>query len=110
MPALPDFDSLWDYDRPRESERRFRELLPLAESAGDPSYHLQLLTQVARALGLQRRFDEAHRLLDLVEQRLEQRLATARVRYLLERGRALDRKSTRLNSSHIQKSRMPSSA
>ena len=27
-----------------------------------------------------------------------------------ERGRLLDRKSTRLNSSHIQKSRMPSSA
>ena len=27
-----------------------------------------------------------------------------------ERGASLDRKSTRLNSSHIQKSRMPSSA
>ena len=36
-----------------------------------------------------------------------------RVVELLEAGRpteALDRKSTRLNSSHIQKSRMPSSA
>ena len=28
----------------------------------------------------------------------------------LERERGIDRKSTRLNSSHIQKSRMPSSA
>ena len=29
---------------------------------------------------------------------------------VLERGEIADRKSTRLNSSHIQKSRMPSSA
>ena len=30
--------------------------------------------------------------------------------YVSETGKIVDRKSTRLNSSHIQKSRMPSSA
>ena len=26
---LPDFDRLWDYDRPEVSEQAFREILPL---------------------------------------------------------------------------------
>ena len=37
-------------------------------------------------------------------------LAAINANYFDEKGRPLDRKSTRLNSSHIQKSRMPSSA
>ena len=83
---LPDFDALWDYDDPEESERRFRELLPAAKIAGDDAYQLQLLTQIARAQGLQRQFDVAHRTLDSVEtRRIGQPLAD--IRYLLERGR-----------------------
>jgi len=86
MGNLPDFDALWDYDRPAESERAFRDLLPAA--AADPAYELQLLTQIARAQGLQRQFTAAHATLDTVERRLESvSAAIARVRLMLERGR-----------------------
>jgi tetratricopeptide (TPR) repeat protein len=87
----PDFDSLWNYQNPAETERIFRDLLPQAEASGATSYHLQLLTQIARAISLQGRFDEAHGILDEVEQELKtvgaQDLPLARIRYLLERGR-----------------------
>ncbi len=81
----PDIDSLWDYDHPAASEARFRDLLPAATA----TTRAELLTQIARAQGLQRRFDEAHRTLDEVAAAgtLSGRL---RVRYLLERGRVLN--------------------
>lgn len=86
MNNLPDFDALWDYDHPAESERAFRELLPAA--AADAAYELELRTQIARAQGLQRQFEAAHAMLDSVEQRLQTvSAATAQVRLMLERGR-----------------------
>lgn len=85
---MADFDMLWDYSEPAVTERRFRELLPEAEAAGDPGYHAELLTQIARTLGLQGRFAEAHAMLDQVESMLTYSLTVARIRYLLERGRA----------------------
>ena len=73
---------LWDYDDPAASETRFREAAAAAE--GTPA-QAAWLTQVARALGLQDRFDEGHALLDgLVAPDDE----TA-VRISLERGRLL---------------------
>src|SRR5579883_412461 len=87
---LPDFDPLWDYEHPAQTEAAFRQLLPQAEASGDASYHLQLLTQIARVQGLQRRFDDAHATLDAVAARLSDDLALARVRYLLERGRVFN--------------------
>src|SRR3954466_12230924 len=56
---LPDFDKLWDYQHPAETETKFVELLPAAEKSRDVSYLAQLLTQLARAQGLQEKFDEA---------------------------------------------------
>src|SRR5262245_53476156 len=53
-----DFDQLWDYDDPAASEQRFRVLL-LRIAAGTPAY-LELVTQIARAQGLQRDFEAAH--------------------------------------------------
>lgn len=85
--ALPEFDALWDYANPARTEELFRTLLPQAEASGDISYRLQLQTQIARALGLQRKFAEAHALLDEVEQALQPDHHLPRVRYLLERGR-----------------------
>jgi len=38
--GLPDFDALWDYDRPGETERAFRELVATAEASGDRDPHL----------------------------------------------------------------------
>ncbi len=87
---LPDFDKLWDYGNPAATEKRFRELLPKAEAAGNLGYKLELLTQIGRTLGLQRKFKEAHELLDGVEKQLTDGTQRARVRYLLERGRAFN--------------------
>jgi tetratricopeptide (TPR) repeat protein len=88
--GLPDFDALWDYDRPDASERAFRELLPLAASAEAETYRLELLTQIARAQGLQRRFDDAQRALDHVELGSTALAPRVRIRCLLERGRVLN--------------------
>ena len=65
MPApLPRFDDWWDYNDASATEARFRDLLPAAETAGDDAYLAELLTQIARTEGLQRRFDDAHATLD----------------------------------------------
>jgi tetratricopeptide (TPR) repeat protein len=87
---LPDFDELWNYGDPAATEAKFRALLPRAEKEGSPEYVAQLRTQLARTLGLQRRFDEAHALLDVVERSLSDATPVARVRFLLERGRAFN--------------------
>jgi tetratricopeptide (TPR) repeat protein len=88
--SLPDFDSLWDFNDPEGTEAKFRDLLPQAERSGNTSYHGQLLTQIARAQGLQRDFDRAHHTLDAVESMLTGDMIVARVRYLLERGRVFN--------------------
>jgi tetratricopeptide (TPR) repeat protein len=89
-PKLPDFDSLWDYDHPGATEKRFRELLPAALDARDLSYLSQLLTQIARTEGLQRKFEAAHKTLDRVQKGLDKTDDRTRVRYLLERGRVFN--------------------
>jgi len=91
MPAMAsDFstrvDALWNFSDPAASEARFR-----AERANySPSSReaLEIDTQIARALGLQRRFDAAHATLDSVSPGLAAVDPRVRVRYLLERGRA----------------------
>jgi tetratricopeptide (TPR) repeat protein len=55
-----DLTDLWDYDDPQSSEARFREALADAT----PRDAQLLRTQVARALGLQERFEEGLDLLD----------------------------------------------
>jgi len=85
---IPDFDALWDYSRPNQPEAKFRQaLLHIAE---DDSAFLELLTQIARAQGLQRKFEKAHHTLDQVERRLGDSASRANVRYLLERGRVFN--------------------
>lgn len=84
----PDFDSLWDYSNPEQTEIKFREVL-LQFPEDDPAF-LELLTQIARAQGLQRKFEKAHQTLDQVERRVEGQSSRARVRYLLERGRVFN--------------------
>jgi tetratricopeptide (TPR) repeat protein len=77
-----DLDALWDFDRPVVSEERFRAVL--ATASGEPA--LVLRTQLARALGLQRRFAEAAAELDAVES--AEALSPLAQAYLhLERGR-----------------------
>ena len=94
MHNLPDFDKLWDYNDPEKTEKAFRDLLPIAERAGNPEYHAQLLTQIARVHSLRRQFDEAHGILDDAETLIvnidnmsSDVSEVPRIRYLLERGR-----------------------
>ncbi len=98
--ALVDFDSLWNYDNPAETEQKFNELVPAAKSSGDSGYYAELLTQIARTQGLQQNFDSAHATLDSVKILLESAGDRAHVRYLLERGRVF-------NSSKKQAEALP---
>jgi tetratricopeptide (TPR) repeat protein len=72
---------LWDFADPAGSEQRFRDV---AATAPEPA-RTHALTQVARALGLQERYDEGHAVLDA----LSRGDAESRVRLALERGRLL---------------------
>lgn len=81
----PDFDALWEYDNPNRTEMKFREIL-LHIPENEPAF-LELLTQIARAQGLQRKFENAHQTLNQVERRLGEIPSRPRIRYLLERGR-----------------------
>lgn len=87
---LADFDALWDYNDPAATETVFRALLPAAPAGS--GYQVELLTQIARTQGLQRRFDDAHQTLDEAEHLLAASAVgeRARVRYLLERGRVFN--------------------
>jgi len=87
---LPDIDIVWDYSDPVGTEKKFRELLPAAERAGETEYAAELLTQIARTQGLQRQFEAAHATLDTVKTLLVPDMARANVRYLLERGRVFN--------------------
>jgi len=83
-----DFDSLWDYSNPQQTELKFREIL-IQIPEDNPAY-LELLTQIARAQGLEHKFERAHHTLDQVERRLGSYPSRAKVRYFLERGRVLN--------------------
>jgi tetratricopeptide (TPR) repeat protein len=78
---MTDPTELWDFDDPAGSEQRFRTALDTAEGTD----RLVLLTQVARALGLQERYDEGHAVLD----DLATTDAEVATRVGLERGRLL---------------------
>jgi tetratricopeptide (TPR) repeat protein len=77
---MADFDALWDYSKPAETEVVFR-----AYEASGPEA-LELRTQIARTLGLQQKFAEAHAELDAVE-RAASTDPRVRIRLALERGR-----------------------
>lgn len=85
---LPDFDALWDLANPELTETKFRELLP--QLLEDETAFLELLTQIARAQGLQKKFGQAHATLDQVERRLGEGPSRPRIRFLLERGRVFN--------------------
>ncbi len=76
-------DSLWDFDDPAESERRFRDAAN-SERGLDGEI---LTTQIARAVGLQGRYDESVALLNELPDDEDEEL---RVRVLLESGRVIN--------------------
>ena len=84
----PEIDDLWDYDDPAGSEVRFRARRSRTQAGSLAD--LELLTQIARAQGLQRQFAAAHETLDTVQSALPSGAARPRIRYLLERGRVFN--------------------
>jgi len=91
---LPNFDALWNYAHPDSSEVAFKEILPLLthtdEFAIDVQYEPELLTQIARAQGMQGKYDEAFHTLQQADSLLSERTPKAKMRYLLEKGRLLN--------------------
>jgi tetratricopeptide (TPR) repeat protein len=75
-------DQLWDFADPGGSAERFRAELAAGPT---PSASAELVSQLARALGLQGRFDEADGMLDDVQP--DGLLPVVAVRVALERGR-----------------------
>ncbi|HEB60322.1 MAG TPA: tetratricopeptide repeat protein, partial [Phycisphaeraceae bacterium] len=86
---LPDIDSLWNYEKPAETEKVFRELLEEVANS-DEEYRAELLTQIARCQGLQGNFTDAHSTLDQVQEILTPDMPTVTVRYLPEGGRVFN--------------------
>ena len=77
-------DALWDFSDPIASEAAFRGAISsLGGAAGDSVAREVLGTQLARALGLQERYDEADRVLELIDAPIP----AVRARVALERGR-----------------------
>jgi tetratricopeptide (TPR) repeat protein len=85
-----EFDRLWDYNNPSTTEEKFRALLPQAEASPDTALRVELLTQIARAQGLQQKFEDAHATLADAAGLLRPSYNRAKVRWLLEKGRALN--------------------
>ena len=71
-------DRRWDYAKPEVSETRFREALRQYPAGSREA--LEIATQVARAQGLQRKFDAAHATLDKIEVELVRVDARVRIR------------------------------
>ena len=87
-PFAQALDTQWDYGKPAASEQRFR--IELAKWPENSAQALEVRTQIARALALQRKFDDARAMLDVVEAKLPNASVHLRVRYLLERGRTFN--------------------
>ncbi len=81
-----DFNKEWNYSDPVGTRERFKTILKNAEDK-DLDYRLQLKTQIARTHSLRAEFEEAHKILDEVKNKLNDKTVVAKVRYLLERGR-----------------------
>jgi tetratricopeptide (TPR) repeat protein len=82
-----ELDTRWDFGDPAASEARFRELLASARGAHSGELACETLTQVARAQGLQRRFDDAAATLDEADALADPGRPRDAIRIELERGR-----------------------
>ncbi|HQU17812.1 MAG TPA: tetratricopeptide repeat protein [Fimbriimonadaceae bacterium] len=64
MSDKTDLSLLWDFGDPAASGSRFRGVLDTPEAQADPAFRVEVLTQIARALGLQSKLEEARSVLD----------------------------------------------
>ncbi len=83
---MQDFDAFWNYADPNTTEIKFREVLNSADTK-DELYIAELKTQIARTLGLQRKFEDGHSILNEIDNVLIDENAQLATRYFLEKGR-----------------------
>jgi len=83
MQNPPNTDDLWNYNKPKVTEKIFKELLENKDM--NLHYILELKTQLARTQSLQRNFEEAHSILDSVMDGIYPDMIIVRIRYLLEK-------------------------
>lgn len=83
-----DIRDIWDFNDPAATEMRFRDVLASTVGTED---QLMIQTQIARTLGLQRKFPEALAVLDEVDAAIAAGAFSADLRAyaLMERGRVL---------------------
>ena len=66
--AKEPINKLWDYSDPKASEVRFRTRLAEEEKENSPlADRMEIMTQIARAEGVQQKVEEANKTLDKVE-------------------------------------------
>lgn len=87
---IPEIRTLWDYQKPGETRKRFQGLLDELDREKHRDLRLEVQTQIGRTWGLEGGFGKAHDILDEVKKRLEGAGPRVRVRYLLERGRVFN--------------------
>lgn len=91
---LANFDAMWDYNNPVETEQLFIGFLSglknSAETSYDQNYHVELLTQIARTQGMQGKFDVANQTLEDAKDLFNEKTKSGEMRYLLEKGRILN--------------------
>lgn len=85
---LENFDDVWgQLGDPVLVEKKFIEFLPQAQELENKSIYLQLMSQLALAQAVLKKFDQAHATLDQAQAELTSEHDLARVRVLCERGR-----------------------
>jgi tetratricopeptide (TPR) repeat protein len=82
--AMENIDALWNFDDAAQTEERFQKLIAEIDNDADTGWAIELLTQLARAQGLQRKFAEAHATLDLAQSALKPELKPEMQRALLD--------------------------
>jgi tetratricopeptide (TPR) repeat protein len=82
--AMIDVREYWNFDDPAQSYLTF---MALRETQTDASQIADIDAQVARALGLQGKFEEAHKVLDSIQGNWSYLNDRARASYQIERGR-----------------------
>ncbi len=90
---------LWDFGNPSASGERFIVFRERAAKAGLDELAALTRTQIARSLGLGRKFDEGFAMIDSIMQEYPEASGELKVRLVLERGRLLNSSGKKVESA-----------
>ncbi|HRK59655.1 MAG TPA: hypothetical protein PLI74_08435 [Candidatus Kapabacteria bacterium] len=99
-----DIDALWDYMDPIKSEQCFTQAIAQINPGTLPLLYAELLTQRARAIGLQQQYERAFATLADADALINNTSSVALVRYYLEYGRLLHSSRTSHANEYLLKS------